>query len=382
MGKTFSPFVYWAQSEEEILLRVDLKNTVDPNINIEEEEIEFAAVGTGSQGEGVNYHFVLEFFLPVQKDSGSLEVNDREVRIKLKKKESDWWPRLVYAHQKLPWLKVDFDRIKNESDTEEEKDELKRDLSYQDILRTKYPEAYEKLQKEEFGFVSESKRRIYLFCYNIFMFCGFLYAFLVLTLNYSKNPDEFVPKAFETVGGIFKFLQLLMILEILNPLFGYTKGSVYEATIQVGGRLIFLFLLIDSEPRMQDKPVVFYLLMTYSSVEIVRYPYYLFRVYDMDIGLITWLRYTIWIPLYPIGFICEGVIALRNIPYFEETEQFSVLLPNRWNFAFYFPNLIRFYLLFGFFPLLYTQMWHMYQLRCKRLGIKQHKSNKIIEKDD
>ena len=40
-------------------------------------------------------------------------------------------------------------------------------------------------------------------------------------------------------------------------------------------------------------------------------------------------RYTIWIPLYPIGFICEGVIALRNIPYFEETEQFSVLLPNR-----------------------------------------------------
>lgn len=111
-------------------------------------------------------------------------------------------------------MKVDFDRIKNESDTEEEKDELKRDLSYQDILRTKvtyyspimiifnhykylrelmadklnfqYPEAYEKLQKEEFGFVSESKRRIYLFCYNIFMFCGFLYAFLVLTLNYSK----------------------------------------------------------------------------------------------------------------------------------------------------------------------------------------------------
>ena len=45
------------------------------------------------------------------------------------------------------------------------------------------------------------------------------------------------------------------------------------------------------------------------------------------------LRYTIWIPLYPIGFICEGVIALRNIPYFEETEQFSVLLPNRLTFT-------------------------------------------------
>ena len=34
------------------------------------------------------------------------------------------------------------------------------------------------------------------------------------------------------------------------------------------------------------------------------------------------LRYTLWIPLYPLGFICEGVIALRNIPYFEETDRF------------------------------------------------------------
>ena len=92
-------------------------------------------------------------------------------------------------------------------------------------------------------------------------------------------------------------------------------------------------------------------------------------------------RYTLWIPLYPLGFICEGVIALRNIPYFEETDRFvspldygykkyscnhhrfSILLPNKWNVSFYFPNVIRFYLLFGFFPMLYTQMWHMYQLR-------------------
>jgi len=308
-------------------------------------------------------------------------VTAREVRIKIKKKEPDWWPRLLYEAKKLPWLKVDFDRIKHESETEDENDAEKLSVSKQDILRTKYPEAYEKLQREELGFVSESKRRIYLFCYNIFMFCGFLYAFLVLTLKYSQNSEWFVPKAWQHVGHVFKFLQLMMILEILNPLFGYTKGSVYEATIQVGGRLIFLFVLIDSEPRMQEKPVVFYLLVTYASVEIVRYPYYLFRVYDMDIGILTWLRYTVWIPLYPIGFICEGVIALRNIPYFEETEKFSVMLPNRWNFAFYFPNMIRCYLLFGFFPMLYTQMWHMYQLRCKRLGIKQHKSN-IGKKDE
>ena len=42
--------------------------------------------------------------------------------------------------------------------------------------------------------------------------------------------------------------------------------------------------------RMQSKPVVFYLFMTYATIEIVRYPYYMLRVYDIDFGLITWLR--------------------------------------------------------------------------------------------
>ena len=41
---------------------------------------------------------------------------------------------------------------------------------------------------------------------------------------------------------------------------------------------------------MHSKPVVFYLFMTYSVIEVVRYPYYLLRVYDKEVGLLTWLR--------------------------------------------------------------------------------------------
>ena len=93
------------------------------------------------------------------------------------------------------------------------------------------------------------------------------------------------------------------------------------------------------------------------------------------------LRYTAWIPLYPAGFVCEGVIILRNIPYFEETGLFSVALPNAYNFAFHFPNVLRGFLLFGFFPVLYSMMNYMYQLRCKRLKIKQHRLNRPKKED-
>ena len=41
---------------------------------------------------------------------------------------------------------------------------------------------------------------------------------------------------------------------------------------------------------MQKKPVVFYLFATYATIEVVRYPYYLLRVYDKEVGLLTWLR--------------------------------------------------------------------------------------------
>ncbi len=81
----------------------------------------------------------LDFFLPISDpgvkkatDPGSATLNFLFAI----------WNKLrnffVVCGQKLPWLKVDFDRLKNESDTEEEDKLLdKPDLTCQDILRTK-----------------------------------------------------------------------------------------------------------------------------------------------------------------------------------------------------------------------------------------------------
>lgn len=44
------------------------------------------------------YHFVIEFFLPVDKHGCEYEVRESDVRFSLKKKEADWWPRLLYEN--------------------------------------------------------------------------------------------------------------------------------------------------------------------------------------------------------------------------------------------------------------------------------------------
>ena len=65
------PFVYWAQTESDICLRVDLKDMQDTEVLIEEDEIEISTLGVGAQGGDAGrqrYHFVVEFFLPINAE--------------------------------------------------------------------------------------------------------------------------------------------------------------------------------------------------------------------------------------------------------------------------------------------------------------------------
>ena len=61
----------------------------------------------------------------------------------------------------------------------------------------------------------------------------------------------------------------------------------------IGARNFVIFVLIESEERMHEKPVVFYLMVVYSALEIVRYPYYLLRVYDVEVKNVFCMAY-IW----------------------------------------------------------------------------------------
>lgn len=102
-----------------------------------------------------------------------------------------------------------------------------------------------------------------------------------------------------------------------------------------------------------------------------RYPYYITQLHKRENGFLTWLRYTLWIPLYPLGFVLEGVLVLRGILYFEETQTFSVALPNALNFTFHFPTFLRIYLLLFAIPIMYTLISQMYKARQKKLKTKR-----------
>ncbi|XP_073977816.1 3-hydroxyacyl-CoA dehydratase 2 [Rhodnius prolixus] len=367
-----SPFVYWAQDANNIFIKVDLKDIKDPKVDLSQNYVAMTASGVGAHGPS-DYSFALNLFgdLDPNDDVHQTKMSPRAVEFVLKKANSSWWPRLIKHQQKPAWLKVDFERWKSED--EDLSDSNAENAGAKDIMGD-YPELYEKLKRDEFGYVKEDIRKVYLAFYNLTQFVFFTYILVVMGIRFMKDGYDSLPGTYDAVGPVFKFAQLFQFLEVMHPIFGYTKGNPMVPLAQVTGRAIVLFIMIELEPRMQTKPVVFYLFLIWSIIEVVRYPYYITDIYKRTIGLLTWLRYTIWIPLYPLGALCEGIIILRNIPYFEETQRFVVSMPNSWNFSFHMPTLMKLYLLVLFFPGIYALMTHMYRARIKKLGPKKWKA--------
>lgn len=236
-----------------------------------------------------------------------------------------------------------------------------------------YPGVHDNLQKEEYGYRKEQGKTVYLVLYNLFQFVGFLYILTVIGIRYYRDGTESIPGTYASVGNAFKFWQLLMYLEAMHPIFRYTKGSAVVPFFQVTARCFVLFLMIDVEGRMQTKPVVFYLFIVWSLIEVFRYPYYISTLLKCPVHILTWLRYSLWIPLIPMGVFCESVVILRNIPYFEETKRFTVTMPNTWNATFDMPFFMKAYLIVLILPVFYLLMNHMYAARVKHLSINKNK---------
>nr|XP_036213850.1 very-long-chain (3R)-3-hydroxyacyl-CoA dehydratase isoform X6 [Bactrocera oleae] len=252
------PLVFWAQTREQITLKVDLKDANAALFNATEKYLKFSSKGYGACGFN-EYKFDLHFYDSIYKEQCSYRITDNKVEFVIKKYEYKWWPRLIAAPQKPHWLRIDFDRWRTE-------DEMIDDEKPRNIMED-YSKEFVRVQKEELGYLK---------------------------------------------GKAMKFCQLLQYLEVLHPIFGYTKGGALMPFFQVMGRNFILFVMVELEERMQTKPVIFYVFTIWSCIEIIRYPYYLTQLFKCEIFLLTWLRYSIWIPLYPMGILCEDLFAVLD----------------------------------------------------------------------
>ena len=385
MAATCSPFVYWGQTLSTLTLRVDLKKTVNPLIELSDSKLNFSGEGYGARGQQ-QYLFHLDFFENVEPRESFYKVVERDIAFVLKKKSPSMWPRLLKEEVKPAWLKVDFDNF----EFDESEDELvKAGIKQEDILDwRRTPNLMREVMSKgkdgkpldkHFGrgkksdrkyiYTPEEFRKIYLFLYNLFQLVGCAYLLLILGVTLAKtdgaNTIDY-STAYAFFSTCLKVLHVLKILEILHPILGYTTGDQVYPAIEVGFRLFMMFIVIDSNEKVSGRPVTFNLFFVWSLIDLVRYAYYMLRVFDVE-SFLTWIYYTTWMILYPLEFFCQAVLIIIAIPIHEQESILGVTLPNVFNVSFSLASILKGTLLFVFFPTFCMKCRRMYLKRKYRL---------------
>uniref|UniRef100_A0A3Q1EPD8 Very-long-chain (3R)-3-hydroxyacyl-CoA dehydratase n=1 Tax=Acanthochromis polyacanthus TaxID=80966 RepID=A0A3Q1EPD8_9TELE len=356
---TLTPLVYWAQRHEEIYLRVELTDAQNIDVHAHENVLHFRAQGHGAKGQN-DYNFSLEFYLPV-KPGVSHKSTQRQVNITVQKEQRGWWERLTTQERKPVFLAPDFDRWLDESDAEME---IREKEEKKNRLKTSR-------QKEE-GFVS--LKTGYLFTYNLVQFLGFSWMFVNMTVRLFIFGQDSLYDTYHTMSDVMFFCQTLAVLEVLHAAFGVVQTSVFPTLIQVVARNFVLFIIFGSLEEMHNRPVVFFVFYLWSIIEIFRYPFYMLGCFNTEWKPLTWLRYTIWMPLYPLGALSEAVAVIQSIPIFDKTKLLSIPHPKAIGTSVSFSYFLYVYLalLFLGFSL---NLRHLYKQRTRRFRTKKRKAN-------
>ncbi|XP_063988593.1 uncharacterized protein CG16817 isoform X2 [Diachasmimorpha longicaudata] len=115
------PPVMWAQRKSLLYVTICLEDCKDPTIKIEPEKVYFK--GTGGT-ERKDHEVTINLYKEIDPEKSVQNAKGRLIELILaKKEEGPYWPRLVKENNKYHWLKSDFNKWKDEDDSDNESDE-------------------------------------------------------------------------------------------------------------------------------------------------------------------------------------------------------------------------------------------------------------------
>ncbi|KAI4503100.1 hypothetical protein M0802_002144 [Mischocyttarus mexicanus] len=119
-GQLSPPPVLWAQRRDILFITICLEDCKDPVLKIEPEILHFK--GTGGT-ENKMHEITINLYKEINPDKTLKNLGGRTLELVLvKKEEGPYWPRLTKDKTKAHWLKSDFNKWKDEDDSEEEGD--------------------------------------------------------------------------------------------------------------------------------------------------------------------------------------------------------------------------------------------------------------------
>ncbi|XP_061414267.1 very-long-chain (3R)-3-hydroxyacyl-CoA dehydratase-like [Lethenteron reissneri] len=219
----------------------------------------------------------------------------------------------------------------------------------------------------------EPARKYYLFIYSLMQFLGHSWVFVNMTVRMLHFGEDSMIDTFYAIGEVMSYCQALSLLEVINSLLGLSKSALIPTILQVLSRNLLLFVVIWNQEELQNTVVVFAVFYLWSSIEIFRYPYYMLASLSMEWELLTWLRYSFWLPLCPLLLFAEVICVLQSLEHFEHSGEVFLNLQEPLNISALFPYVLYTYLLL-ILPLRFIVNSHyLYKQRQKNLEMLKQK---------
>jgi len=111
-----NPVVLWAQRKDCVYLTIAVEDCKNADLKLEADKVVFK----GDGGDKNHYACTLTLNNKIKNEESKYVVRDRNIELLLKKEEEQYWPRLLKETTKMHWLRVDFNKWKDEDESDDE----------------------------------------------------------------------------------------------------------------------------------------------------------------------------------------------------------------------------------------------------------------------
>ena len=144
--------------------------------------------------------------------------------------------------------------------------------------------------------------KMYLTAYNVAQSLVWSAA-LVLSVRSIVENGGSLTSVYDDAGWFVRLGQCSAVMEVLHSLLGLVRSPVLTALMQWAGRTHAIMAVIHPIESLHGTTAAALMFLAWSLSEVIRYPSYALGANIP--GWLNWLRYSAFIPLYPIGGTAE-----------------------------------------------------------------------------
>ncbi|KAL4884659.1 tyrosine phosphatase-like protein [Aspergillus karnatakaensis] len=155
--------------------------------------------------------------------------------------------------------------------------------------------------------------KTYLLVYNLvsaLLWLRILVGVVSISTSASNEHATTTTSIYTTLEPWARWTQTLSIIEILHSATGLTRAPIFTTFTQIFARSVQVWFINHKYPTI-TAPSPFYgaMLFAWSLADVVRYGYFVGLLGGIDssslMKFVRWLRYSLFIVLYPIGIGSE-----------------------------------------------------------------------------